>query len=636
MALLGVSNLTKSFGTDLLFEGVSFEVQANDKIGVVGVNGSGKTTLFKMLTGEMRPDDGEFYQSKQAVVGYMEQHVCKNLEETALDEVLTVFAPLIKMEDELELLSVRIQKGMGSVEEMVERQSFLNDRFVREGGLTYRSRARSALLGLGFSDADMALTVGALSGGQKAKLQLAKMLLCGANLLLLDEPTNHLDISSVEWLEDYLKSFNGAFLVISHDRYFLDRITSRTFEMENHHLTVYKGGYTAYLAQKEEAELTARRVYDNTMREITRLEGIVAQQRQWNREKNIKTAESKLKAIQRLEQDLEKPQAAPESIRFQFEIKQPGGNDVLDAEGLSLSFGNEPLFADVDLKLRRGERVFLLGPNGCGKTSLFKTLLNQYQPDSGHIKIGAGIDMGYYDQIQTGLDTDKTVMDEIWDQYPRMTQTQVRGALAVFLFKGDDVFKPVKALSGGEKAKVLLLKLMLSKANFLLLDEPTNHLDIASREALEGALQGYEGTLFVISHDRYLINKIANRVYYLESGGIQEYQGNYDDFLEKRRQAEEPERTEKTQPKQNDYKLRKQRESELRKLKTQVRRAEDEIDRIDQETADLAARLSEPEVASDYEKALELTQRLEELKARQEEAMETWEALCQELEEKEA
>lgn len=636
MALLGVSNLTKSFGTDLLFEGVSFEVQANDKIGVVGVNGSGKTTLFKMLTGEMRPDDGEFYQSKQAVVGYMEQHVCRNLEETALDEVLTVFEPLIQMEDELELLSVRIQKGIGSVEEMVERQSFLNDRFVREGGLTYRSRARSALLGLGFSDSDMALTVGALSGGQKAKLQLAKMLLCGANLLLLDEPTNHLDISSVEWLEDYLKSFNGAFLVISHDRYFLDRITTRTFEMENHHLTVYKGGYTAYLTQKEEAELTARRVYDNTMKEITRLEGVVAQQRQWNREKNIKTAESKLKVIERLEKDLEKPQSAPESIRFQFEIKQPGGNDVLDAEGLSLSFGKEPLFADVDLKLRRGERVFLLGPNGCGKTSLFKTLLNQYQPDTGHIKIGAGIDMGYYDQIQTGLDTDKTVMDEIWDQYPRMTQTQVRGALAVFLFKGDDVFKPVKALSGGEKAKVLLLKLMLSKANFLLLDEPTNHLDIASREALEGALQGYEGTLFVISHDRYLINKIADRVYYLESGGIEEYQGNYDDFLEKRRQAEAPEKAEKLPPKQNDYKLRKQRESELRKLKTQVRKAEEEIDRLDRETADLAALLSQPEVASDYEKTLELTQRLEELKTQQEELMETWETLCQELEEKEA
>lgn len=636
MALLGVSNLTKAFGTDLLFEGVSFEVQANDKIGVVGVNGSGKTTLFKMITGEMRPDDGELYQSKQAVVGYMEQHVCKNLEETALDEVLTVFTPLMKMEEEIELLNVRLQKGMGSAEELIERQALLNDRFVREGGMTYRSRARSALLGLGFSDEDMALTVGALSGGQKAKLQLAKMLLSGANLLLLDEPTNHLDISSVEWLEDYLKSFNGAFLVISHDRYFLDRITSRTFEMENHRLTVYKGGYTAYLTQKEEAELTARRVYENTMREITRLEGVVAQQRQWNREKNIKTAESKLKVIERLERDLEKPQAAPESIRFQFEIKQPGGNDVLEVEELSLSFGKAPLFERVNLKLRRGERVFLLGPNGCGKTSLFKTILNQYQPDSGRIKLGAGIDLGYYDQIQAGLDTDKTVMDEIWDQYPRMTQTQLRSALAVFLFKGDDVFKPVRALSGGEKAKVLLLKLMLSKANFLLLDEPTNHLDIASREALESALQGYEGTLFVISHDRYLINKIADRVYYLEPGGAEEYQGNYDAFLEKRRQEEEPEKGVKPVPKQNDYKLRKQKESELRKLKTRVRRAEEEIDGLDRETAELAGRLSDPETASDYEKALELTQRMEELRARQEKLMESWEALCQELEEKEA
>ena len=637
MALLGVSNLAKSFGTDLLFQGVSFEIQENDRIGLVGVNGTGKTTLFKILTGEINDDGGEIYQSKNAVMGYMEQHVCRNNNETAYEEVLTVFSHLAEMENELELLNLKISRQMGDLNALIERQSLLNDAFVRDGGLTYKSRARSALLGLGFDDDQMKLPVGALSGGQKAKLQLAKMLLSGANLLLLDEPTNHLDIASVEWLEDYLKNYNGAYLVISHDRYFLDKITLKTFELEHHTLSIYKGNYTAYLALKAEKRLAAERVYENTQKEITRLEGVVAQQRQWNREKNIHTAESKLKVIERLERSLEKPESEPEEIRFHFVIKQSSGNDVLDVEGLSLSFDHKPpLFQNVNLRVHKGEHIFLLGPNGCGKTSLLKTLLGTYQAGSGRIRFSVGIDLGYYDQIQAGLDSEKTVIDEIWDQYPRMTQTQVRSALAVFLFRGEDVFKPISALSGGERAKLLLLKLMLSRANFLLLDEPTNHLDIASREALENALMGYEGTLLVVSHDRYLINKIADRIYYLEEGGVTEYVGNYEDFLERRRheQIQSAAGQKPETPKVNEYKQRKELQSELRKLTTRVKRLEEEIDAVETALSELTQALSDPVAASDYEKALALTEQIEEKKAEQEALLIEWETTSEKLETK--
>ena len=451
MAILTVNNIQQSFGEEVILENITFEMQKGERVGLVGVNGSGKTTLFKVLTGEYTPDTGSVVFGKDTVLGYMEQHVCRDFHKTAFEEVMTVFAPLLRMERELEDLNTLLsQTSQGEeLERLILRQTELNDRFVDAGGLTCRSRARSALMGLGFTEDQLESRVGVLSGGQKAKLQLAKMLLGGANLLLLDEPTNHLDIQAVEWLEDFLKNYNGAYIVISHDRYFLDKVTQRTLEMEGKTVTSYKGNYSRYLELRAERRLAMQRVYESTQREISRIEGIIEQQRRWNQERNYVTIASKQKQIDRLEATLEKPEEDPESIRFQFKASRRGGNDVLTAQDLSLSFGGDPLFQHVDLEIKHGEKVFLIGPNGCGKTSLFKILLGQYTPDTGVVRLGSAIDVGYYEQSQLSLHDEKTVIDEIWDLHPQMTQTEVRSALAVFLFKGEDVFKPVGALSGG-------------------------------------------------------------------------------------------------------------------------------------------------------------------------------------------
>ena len=634
MAILTVNNITQSFGEETVLRGVTFELQKGERVGLVGVNGSGKTTLFKVLTGEYTPDTGSVVFGKDTVLGYMEQHVCRDLEKTAFDEVMTVFSPLLQMERELEEVSARLSAHPGEEETqgLILRQTELNDRFVDGGGLTCRSRARSALLGLGFLEEQLQNPVGVLSGGQKAKLQLAKMLLSGANLLLLDEPTNHLDIPSVEWLEDFLKNYGGAYIVISHDRYFLDKVTGRTLEMEGKTVASYKGSYSRYLDLKAEKRLAMERVYENTQREIKRIEGIIEQQRRWNQERNYVTIASKQKQIDRLEATLEKPEEDPESIRFQFKASRRSGDEVLTAEDVSLSFDGPKLFDHVNLEIRRGEKVFLIGPNGCGKTSLFKILLGQYQPDGGLVKLGAGVDLGYYEQSQMSLHDEKTVIDEIWDLHPRMTQTEVRSALAVFLFKGEDVFKSVGALSGGERARVLLLKLMLSKANFLLLDEPTNHLDIGSCQALEDALQGYDGTLFVVSHDRYLINKLADRLYVLGKDGAKLYPGNYDYYLEKRQEEAEAAPREEAAPKVNLYKLRKERESELRKKRTALTRVEGQIEENDRERAALAEKLEQPEVAADYQAVTQTSQEIAALEAQGEALLQQWTQLSEELE----
>jgi ATP-binding cassette subfamily F protein 3 len=636
MAILTVNHIQQSFGEEVILQDISFEMQKSERVGLVGVNGSGKTTLFKVLTGEYTPDAGTVVFGKDTVLGYMEQHVCRDFHKTAFEEVMTVFAPLLRMERELEDLANLLSSHPGEeeMERLIFRQSELNDRFVDAGGLTCRSRARSALLGLGFTEEQLENRVGVLSGGQKAKLQLAKMLLGGANLLLLDEPTNHLDIQAVEWLEDFLKNYSGAYIVISHDRYFLDKVTERTLEMENKTIVSYKGNYSRHLELREERRLAMQRVYENTQKEIQRIEGIIEQQRRWNQERNYVTIASKQKQIDRLEATLERPEEDPESIRFQFKASRRGGNDVLTAQDLSLSFGGPKLFENVGLEIKHGEKVFLIGPNGCGKTSLFKILLGQYTPDTGVVRLGSAIDVGYYEQSQLSLHDEKTVMDEIWDIHPQMTQTQVRSALAVFLFKGEDVFKLVGTLSGGERARVLLLKLMLSKANFLLLDEPTNHLDIGSCEALENALSGYDGTLFVVSHDRYLINKLADKVYVLGKEGAKLYLGNYDSYLEQREKEQAAAQEQNPQPvKVNLYKLRKEREADLRKRRTALSRLEEAIEENEGRIQALEEKLQDPEVAADYEAVTTTSQEIAGLHEKGESLLLEWTQLSEELEE---
>lgn len=631
MLLLSLNDISMSFADRTLFSGVTLDVYDDDRIGFVGVNGSGKTTLFRLLRGEHTPDEGAVHIAGSCRIGVMEQFACKNSSRTLYDEALTVFNWLEDMELELEEIHDRIDGGDHS-EATIERQTQLTERFERDGGLTYKSRTAAALTGLGFSESDLKLQVSVLSGGQKSKLQLAKLLLSNANLLLLDEPTNHLDIQSVEWLEKFLNEYRGAYIVISHDRYFLDKVTKRTIELENCHVRDYKGNYTRFLELKAEDLERRRKEYDAAMREIGRIEGIIDQQKRWNQAHNYVTIASKQKQIDRIAADLVKPEDAPEALHFKFRSNEGCGNDVFQAENISLSFDGKRLFRNVNIDIKKGERIFLIGGNGCGKTSLFKIFTGQYTADSGSYNYGSRVQWGYFDQAQAGLTESKTAIDELWDAYPRMTETQVRTALGSFLFKGDDVFKHISELSGGERARIAILKLMLSGANMLLLDEPTNHLDITSCEALENALLDYDGTLFIISHDRYLINKLADRIYYLTQDGVKEYQGSYDAYAlatensVKQKPEDKPDKTEKV----NDYKLKKERESERRKLNTKVTRAEAEIERLDalieEKTNDLTG-------LTDYQKAMELSNEIEELRSQQEQAMQTWEEASLALEE---
>lgn len=634
MIVLSGNDISVSFGGETLFHDVNFRLEENGRAGLVGVNGCGKTTLMHVINGRQEAETGGISKAAGIKIGCMEQYVIRDDNITLYDEVLEIFRPLIDAENELADIAVAIDTGDHS-EQTLSRQMQLQERFEREGGLTYKSMTCSALVGLGFSEDDFNKPISVMSGGQKSKAQLAKLLLSGSNILLLDEPTNHLDITACEWLEKFLTEYKGAYIVISHDRYFLDKVTDTTFEMENRTLREYKGNYTRYLELKAEAREAQQRVYDRTVKEINRIEGIVEQQKRWGQEHNFITAASKQKQADRLKETLEKPEDLPEAIKFTFRAKEGGANDVLIAKGLSKSFDGTVVFTNAELDIKKNTTTFILGENGCGKTTLLKILTVEYQADSGEYKFANNIQFGYYDQAQTDLDPSKTVIDEVWDRYPKMTQTQVRSALAQFLFKGDDVFKNVGKLSGGEKARVSLLKLMLSKANMLLLDEPTNHLDIHSREALENALASYGGTLLIVSHDRYLINKLADRIVWLGKTGTVNIDGNYDRYIELKEAKAQSEQAVQVKPaegKKNDYKERKERESTLRKLSGALKRCEQAIDEIGLKTAELAQQMSQPEIATDYEKTSALAQEIEALKEKEEALTAEWMELSEQIE----
>lgn len=632
MPALSVRNLTMTFIERNLFTDVSFDVEERDKVGFIGANGVGKTTLFKILNGEISPVSGTVTFSKNVRPGYMEQHACNNPRADVYHELLSVFDYLSDMETEISALAHQIDNKSGNLDELVERQTMLIEQFERAGGLTYKSRTHSALLGLGFSENDFTMPVGNLSGGQRSKLCLAKLLLSQSNMLLLDEPTNHLDIDAIAWLEGFLRDFKGAMIIISHDRYFLDNVTNKTIELEHNRAMVYKGSYSEFVKKKESVNESLKNKYEHDLKEIKRIEGIVEQQKRWGQAHNFITAASKQKEADRIKDQLVAPESELETMRMHFEPRCESGNDVLICKNLAKAFDDKQLFKDVDIHIRKGERVFIIGGNGCGKTTLFRILTGKTPMDSGEYDYGANVEIGYFDQMQQNLDLSKTALDEVWDTFPNMTQTEVRSALASFLFKGDEVFKPLSKMSGGERARVSLLKLMLKGSNFLLLDEPTNHLDASSREELEKTLLDYSGTMLIVSHDRYFINKIADRILLLTNNGVKEYLGNYDYYLE--RSTAEKQGTVQTESKkdkkekpQNDYFLQKQKQSEERKRQTKLKKAESEIERLDEEIAKTQELLSSEEVAADYEKLMELSKLLEDLQKQQEEQYEIWEEL---------
>ena len=615
--LVSVSGLSKSYGDNLLFENIGFNIEPDDIIGLIGGNGCGKTTLFRILSGEELADTGGVVRKSGVTIGVLNQHACQGSTKTAYFEALSVFDDLLKLEDELSEVTLRLETDQS--EELIARQHDLREKFERLGGLTFRSRTKSALMGLGFSEEELLLTIPALSGGQRSKIELCKLLLSAPDVILLDEPTNHLDIDAIEWLDGYIKTCKKAVVIISHDRYFLDRVANRIFEIDNRKLYTCDGNYTKYCIVKEERKLTVQRNFDNTMREVSRIEKIIEQQRRWNREKNIKTAENKQKMIDRLLRDLEVPDSEREGMTLSFTADTRSGDEVLKGENLSVSFDGNKLYGNVDIDVRRGDRIFIIGPNGCGKTTLLKQIT-----DKNAVEYGVGVSVGYFDQHQRNLDLNKTIFDQLRDDYPYLSDTALRSALALFLFKGDEVFEKIETLSGGERARVALCRLMLAHNNLLLLDEPTNHLDLESREVLEEALSGYDGTVICVSHDRYLINRLATSIFYFENGTVKALDGNYDKYLEVREAFETPKAEKTASENKNQYLLKKQAAKELRKLKTAFSKVEEEIAHCEAEIERVANELSSPEVSADYEKVTELSTLADELNRQLESLMEQW------------
>ena len=629
MIILQGTDIAVSFGERVLFSGVNFAVDENDRIGLAGVNGAGKTTLFKMLAGE-EPEDwqGQIVKQSGVTVGFMEQHVLRSESVSVYDEALSVFEPLIRMEKELEELHDRIDGGETD-KALLERQMQLTEKFHDEGGLTFRARTESMLSGMGFPRETSEKPVSVLSGGERSKLQLVKLLLSGAKLLLLDEPTNHLDIDAAEWLEGFLQEFRGAYIVISHDKYFLDKVTEKTFALDNGTLDTYKGNYSEYLRQYDERVAFLTKKYTETMEEIHRIEGIIEQQRRFNQEHNYITIRSKEKQIERLKKELKPPPPPRRKIHFTIPCRQAHGTDVITAKGLSCTIGGKRIFDGVDFEIKHGERVFLLGANGCGKSTLMKMILGKVKGE-GYANIADWLKIGYFDQLQElRLTSTKSVMDFVWDDFPSLNRTQVQSALALFRLYGDELQKPVNTLSGGEAAKVVLLKIMLEGPNLLLLDEPTNHLDLEAREGLIEALDGYTGTMLIISHDRGMINSLATRLMFLHSDNMELFEGSYDEWRESKGTYTAPAKKQEKAEKPNAYKLQKEQQSRQRKAATAVKRIEEEIEGLERETEEINKRLADS--SRNYQEVMEDTERLSELELLQAELMEKWEEAMKEL-----
>lgn len=634
MIVLSCNNLNKSFGIDSILENVSFTVNEGDKIGIVGVNGTGKTTLFKIISGIYGYDSGDIYTSKDCEIGYLEQHTNFHSNNTILEEVLEVFKDLIEMENYLRNLEVKIAEesanpNSNKLEKIMDEYSHKLEKFSDMNGYGYKSEAKGVLKGLGFSDDDMNKPIDVLSGGEKTRVLLGKLLLRKPTLLLLDEPTNHLDAEAIEWLEVFLKQYKGTVILISHDRYFLDQVVNRVFEIHNKRLKPYNGNYSdfvkAYIVEKE----IEQKKYEDQQKEIKKQEESIERLKAYGREKHVKRARSKEKMLAKVDV-LDKPDGERKRARIEFNPSVTSGNDVLQLRDISMGYGEKILFKDINLDIYRGEKVALIGANGIGKSTLFKIIMNELTPSSGDVKFGTNVNVSYFHQEQKTLNLENTIIDEIWNDNTHLTQTTLRSMLGAFLFEGEDVFKKISTLSGGERARVAILKLILSKANFLLLDEPTNHLDIDSKEVLEEALCGYTGTVFTISHDRYFLNTVVDKILVLDETGITEYLGNYDYYLEKKKQVQEMsnnvEVVEKTKTQLKDEKRKEREQREIEK-KNRVKRQniEKEIEETESEIEELDVLLCQEEVYSNPDRSREVSQKKSSLEDKLSTLYEEWE-----------
>ena len=645
--ILSCSNITKSFGDKHILKQVSFHLEDHEKAAIVGINGAGKTTLLKIMIGELAADEGVVALSKGTTIGYLAQHQDLDSENTIYEALLEVKRPVIEMEERIRSLELKMHSASGdALEAMLAEYSRLNHAFELADGYAYKSEVTGVLKGLGFSEDEFTKPINTLSGGQKTRVSLGKLLLTKPDVLLLDEPTNHLDMESIAWLETYLKSYAGSVIIVAHDRYFLDRVVTKIVELDNGIGTMFSGNYSAYSDKKAMLRDAKIRAYLNQQQEIRHQEAVIAKLKSFNREKSIRRAESREKMLDKIER-VEKPVDIDDSMDIRLEPDVISGNDVLTVRELSKSFDAQPLFSHVDFDIRRGERVAIIGNNGTGKTTLLKIINGLLEADSGEIRLGFKVHIGYYDQEHQVLHMDKTLFEEIQDTYPDMNNTQIRNTLASFLFTGDDVFKLIRDLSGGERGRVSLAKLMLSDANFLLLDEPTNHLDITSKEILESALCRYTGTVLYVSHDRYFINRTATRILDLTSQSLINYIGNYDYYLEKKDDVEAafaarnaagqtpagtPDRdfgSSSASGIKLDWKAQKEEQARIRKRQNELKKTEDSIHALETRDSEIDGLLSQEEVYTDVDRLMELNREKEEIARQLEELYGRWEELAE-------
>ena len=636
MIVLSAQGVKKSFGANEVLKDVSLTLQQGRRMGLIGVNGSGKTTLMRILAGEEHPDAGQVHVARGLRVGYLAQQGAVDAGSTVWAELEQVFAPLMEMERRMRNLEhdmAGVHGDSAAFSRISSEYARLHDAFEQGGGYAWRSAIQGVLSGLGFAPAQWEQPAGQLSGGERTRLCLARLLLQKPDLLLLDEPTNHLDLEASQWLESTLQNYRGALLVISHDRYFLDAVCDCLAELLMGRAEQYEGNYSRAMRQREERFAARIKAYGLQQKEIERQQAIIARYRMFNREKSVRAAESREKALARMEK-LEKPREE-RAIRFSFHARRRAGEDVLRLRGLRKAYGTRVLFAGLDLRVRAGDRVAIIGPNGVGKSTLFRLLAGQEAPDGGTVRFGSNVDIGYFDQHQARLHPDKSVLEEVWDRFPRLEQTDIRNALGLFLFTGEDVFQPVRTLSGGEKGRVALTELMLQGDNLLLLDEPTNHLDMDSCEVLEAALADFPGTILTISHDRYFINRVADRVWEMRDGGVTEYLGNYDDYYERKHRPVEPEDSgpQRTRT-ENDKQRKRERLSreQARAARARVAGLERDIEAGEADVAGIEARMADPAVYGDAGLVAELSHNYRAAKETLAALYEDWAEAVEELE----